>query len=562
MLILGVADNHDAGAAVVEDGVLLAAVGQERIDRNKNSGAFPWGAIEAALDKAERRARDVDRIVFGTSFTPSFLLRKMPELHHGKKANGSQFDYLLNLYITYQVALRQTGLHLFEVEACQRLLAARMRDRGFEKARVDLMDHHQAHAHAAYRSQEEPVCLVLTVDAMGDGQTCTASVGRQGQLDQHWSQSGFAAVNTYYSRVTEWLGFTPNRHEGKITGLAAYTDPPPELLAHFRKQLHFVGPGFSTVNYLERQHEGDAFYGALSAWSKEQIASAMQRNLEHAVTAFVEHWVGATGVADVAVCGGIFANVKLNQRIAELACVDSLWVYPNMGDGGLCVGAALAAAERPPRRLPSLYLGPAYKQSTIAQELNIAGLRPEKPDDLEARVVELLAAGKVVARFDGGMEFGPRALGNRSILFRPDDPSVNDWLNKHLQRTEFMPFAPMLRAERAQDCFVGVEKAANAARFMTVCFDCTPFFLRTCPGVVHCDGTARPQLVHEADNPKLWRLLELWEEHTGLPALINTSFNMHEEPIVCSPHDAIRAWTAASLDALSIGPFLVTPGAG
>jgi len=559
VLILGIADNHDAGAALVDDGRLVAAVGQERLDRVKNSGAFPWAAIEACLDMADRKPADVDQIVFGTAFTPSYVLRRFPEFHHKQKKDAGQFSYLLNLYVLYQVGLRAAGLHAVEIEACAELLRARMRARGFGRAGVRLLDHHQTHAEAAYRSQHRARALVLTLDAMGDGITCTASVGDAGELNRVWAQSGLAAVNTYYSRVTEWLGFRPNRHEGKITGLAAYAPPPPALVAHFRSQLSFEEPGFSVVDYWRRQYKDDPFYRVLGDYTREQVAAALQTNLEHAVTDFVRYWVGRTQVADVALCGGIFANVKLNQRIAELDCVESLWVYPNMGDGGLAAGAAMAAAALPPARTSNVYYGPSYTRKQIGLELSIAGIKPPRPDDLERQVAELLAAGKVVARCVGGVEWGPRALGNRTVMVRPDDPSVNQWLNQRLKRTEFMPFAPAVLAEDAPRLFRGYEKAADAARFMTVCFDCTDEMKRLAPGVVHVDGTARPQVVREEDNPSYYRIIQHFKAITGIPAIINTSFNMHEEPIVCSPYDALRAWKLSRIDALILGPYLITP---
>lgn len=558
MLILGLADNHDAGAALVQDGALVAACGQERIDRQKNSGAFPWGALDAVLDQVGARARDVDRVVFGTSFTPSWLLRRFPNFHKRKKEAGGQFDPLLNAYIAYQVFLRRSGLYTAEVEANRRLLEGRLRERGFVKASIAMMEHHEAHAHAAYRTQPHTTSLILTVDAMGDGVTATAAVGQVGQINRHWAQSGFSAINTFYSRITEWLGFIANRHEGKVTGLAALAEAPDALLEHLRGQLRFVGPGFTRLNYLRRQAKDDLFYGRLGEFSREQVAAAVQTVLEEVVVAYVRYWIERSGVADVSVCGGIFANVKLNQRLIELPELRSLYVFPNMGDGGLCVGAALGDAGVPPHTLPGLYLGPSYTQNQIAREANIAGLRPDRPADMAEAVAELLVAGKVVARFDGAMEFGPRALGNRSILFRPDDPSVNTWLNERLRRSEFMPFAPAVLAEDAPRLFRGYDKAPQCARFMTTCFDCTDLFKRQAPGCVHVDGTARPQVVSDEDNPGFAAILRRFRAKTGIPALINTSFNMHEEPIVCSPHDAIRAWKQAKLDALVLGPYLVT----
>ena len=558
MIILGIADNHDSGAALVVDGQLVAACGQERIDRQKNSGAFPWGAIDAVLDGQGIRARDVDRVVVGSSFTPSYALRRFPEFHHRQKKGKGQFSPLLNAYVVYQVALRKTGLWMEEVERNERLMKRKFAERGFHKASVHLMDHHLAHAEAAYRCQGRPKVLVLTVDAMGDGVSVTASVGRWGQLDRHYEQSGFSAVNTYYSRITEYLGFTPNRHEGKITGLAAYAEPPGELLAHFHSQLHFVGPGFSRTNYLRPQSKTDAFHSVLERYPQEQIAAALQTNLERAVTAYVQYWVGRTEVSDVVVCGGIFANVKLNQRIAELDDVTSLSVFPNMGDGGLAVGAAVGAAGLAPSPLRDVYLGPSFDARACMKELKIAGLKAQRPDDLASAVADLLVDGRVVARFDGAMEFGPRALGNRTLMVRPDAPDVNEWLNKRLERTEFMPFAPVVLAEDADRLFVGVDKARDAARFMTVCFEATDEMKELCPGCVHVDGTARPQIIRDEDNPGYAAILRAFKKKTGIPALINTSFNMHEEPIVCSPYDAIRAWKRGKLDALILGPYLIT----
>ena len=557
MLILGLSDNHDASAALVADGQLVGACAQERIDRVKNSGAFPWGAIDAVLNQAGVKAREIDRVVFGTAFTPSWALRRFPEVHHGRKASGGQFDPSLNAYISYQVALRSTGMHMQEAEACRRLLDKRMVQRGFRKAQVEVLDHHTTHAQAAYRAQEHATCLVLTVDAMGDGRSASCHVGRNGLLELQWSQSGFAAINTFYSRITELLGFTANRHEGKVTGLAALATPPPKLLEHMRDKLSFRRGRFSRENYLRRHSPQDPWYRALQRYSREEIAAAAQQTLEEAVCDLVRHHVRRTGISTVAVCGGVFANVKLNQRIAELDCVSTLSVFPNMGDGGLAVGAALASAGAPPRTLESLYLGPRFTDEDIGRALAVAGLRPQKGAKVQPRVLDLLEAGKVVARFDGAMEFGPRALGNRSLLVRPDDPSANDWLNARLSRSEFMPFAPVVLDEDAERCFVGVDKARDSARFMTVCFDATPEFAQDCPGVVHVDGTARPQLLREQDNPSLHGLLRAWKQRTGLPALVNTSFNLHEEPIACTPGDACRAFKQGRLDALWIGPYLV-----
>jgi carbamoyltransferase len=272
---------------------------------------------------------------------------------------------------------------------------------------------------------------------------------------------------------------------------------------------------------------------------------------------FVAYWVKKAGCGHIAVAGGIFANVKLNQRIASLDCVHSLWVKPHMGDGGLSVGAALGSAGVSPRRFDHAYWGTDADPTTIRRALSVAGLSKRKTASVVDRVVSTLAEGKVVARCAGAMEWGPRALGNRSILAAPFDPEINQWLNDRLKRSEFMPFAPVVRAEDVDRWFKGVGKAPESARFMTVCFDATPEFQKVAPAAVHVDGTARPQVVSAETNPGLHAVLTAFGEKTGVPVLINTSFNMHEEPMVRTPTDAIRAWQESGIEALWLGDHLL-----
>jgi carbamoyltransferase len=255
----------------------------------------------------------------------------------------------------------------------------------------------------------------------------------------------------------------------------------------------------------------------------------------------------------------VHANVKLNQRIHEIEGVTDVFVYPNMGDGGCGTGAALLCLPEVPvgRTLDDVYFGPEYSSAEIESALAAEGLRFERPDAIAEPMADLLAEDHIVARFDGRMEYGPRALGNRSILYPAKDPEVNLWLNQQLGRTEFMPFAPAALASEAKRLFEGLAGAEKTSEFMTVTFDCTDEMQSSCPAAVHVDGTARPQLVTEKSNPGFHAILEAFAQRTGVPALINTSFNMHEEPIVCSPEDAVRAFLQGNIDYLAIGPFLV-----
>ena len=262
---------------------------------------------------------------------------------------------------------------------------------------------------------------------------------------------------------------------------------------------------------------------------------------------------------NLVLAGGVFANVKLNQKIAEFKDVKKIYVFPNMGDGGLCVGGAqLAYFEKTgkiPKKLQSMYLSNSFSERIIKKEIKKFKLNFVKPKNIEKEIAVLLAKKKVVAHFSRGMEFGPRALGNRSILCSAEDASINDTLNKRLHRTEFMPFAPILRKEDASKYL----KISNKVdyKFMTFTLNCKKLMLKHAPAAVHVDKTARPQIISKIDNPRLYKILSEYKKLTGVPILINTSFNMHEEPIVYSPSDAIRAFLLGNLDNLVLDQFLI-----
>jgi carbamoyltransferase len=237
-----------------------------------------------------------------------------------------------------------------------------------------------------------------------------------------------------------------------------------------------------------------------------------------------------------------------------------------MGDEGLAVGAALLksfdlckqdGSVFETDQIENVYWGPEYAEHAIEQAVSAQGYAAQRHENIEEQIARLLATGKIVARFNGRMEYGPRALGNRSILYQTTDQTVNDWLNKRLKRTEFMPFAPVTLSEYAGQCYKNTTGAESPAEFMTVTFDCTEWMKKHCPAVVHIDGTARPQIIKKRTNPSYYKILDEYRKITGLSSIINTSFNMHEEPIVCSPQDAVRAFKESNLDYLAIGNYLV-----
>ncbi len=553
MIILGIADNHDAGAALVIEGTLVGAVNQERIDRIKNSGVFPWGAVDQLIADHGISYNEIDAIAVGTAFTPSAILRQFPNSH--KKAKGSgQFSPLLHGYMVYQSALRKLGLHRLEVDLCSKIIRKRLQERPFGDFKLHMLDHHQCHAESAYRTQNKSHCLVVTMDAMGDGLSATVWEGNNGELHQLWQQSGLSSMSLFYSRITEVLGFTPLRHEGKITGLAALAKAPQLLVEHFQSMVSFSNGRFSRVP-LAPAKKNDSFWGRCADFQPAEVAAAAQLVLERNMSDYVQYWVQKSNLKDVVVAGGIFANVKMNQRLAALNCVDTLWVVPHMGDGGLAVGAALHIANPTPQSIPNVYLGFAPKRTDVYKALKRNNL--DRNDAALEDIATVLTNGGVVARCQGAMEWGPRALGNRSILAIPNDITLNERLNKRLQRTEFMPFAPLVRDVDVEKYFTDTDKVKEALRFMTVCTPTTKLFQQYCPAAVHVDWTARPQVLDRESSPDLYDLLTLLDERIGHGVLINTSFNMHEEPIVCTADDAVRAFIASDLEGLWIGEYFV-----
>jgi carbamoyltransferase len=264
----------------------------------------------------------------------------------------------------------------------------------------------------------------------------------------------------------------------------------------------------------------------------------------------------------LALAGGVFANVKLNQRLLALSEIDNLYVHPNMGDGGLATGAAYEVYARLnngliPKLQPHVYLGSDINRANALIALEKAGVAYSEPENLAHKVAELLAAGKVVARASGQMEYGPRALGNRTVMASCQDKSINQWLNEKFARTEFMPFAPVIIEEQAQAYFPDWREDHIAARFMTITYDASELAQQHIPAAIHVDNTARPQVIRRIDNPDYYDIINQYYQLTGTASVINTSFNMHEEPIVRTAEEAILAYQAAQLDALVLADFLI-----
>lgn len=601
MRIIGISPlDKDSTTALVEDGKITYAIGEERLSRTKMHSGFPHLSLEEILKRTGVRAKDVDKVVypFFDAQTEARLMREALENFErdaDPKGEDELFEKFRNLPVWKKRKFNIPGVEEDVLymkkgwlkETAYRVAAtnptiARMLNKKYFREWLDMasadhkkwndeldaglkkhglsdklvrVDHHLSHAANAYFTSGFQEALIITLDGYGSGLAGSVSTGKNGQIKMIHKMPYPTSLGEFYERVTSSVGLKPSRHEGKVVGLAAYEDP--KVIGDVVRAFFEVKDGNVTYR-LPHNH----FFSRhlASVYPKPVVASAYQKVLEEVGAAYVAYWQKQTGLTNLVLSGGVVANVKANQRFFEVPGIENIFVHPNMGDGGCGVGGALLLEAKnglKPYRLDDVYFGPDYTREEIREELRKENLVGEEPADLEKAVAQLLADGNIVARFDGRMEYGPRALGNRTIMYHAKDPSVNLWLNQQLNRTEYMPFAPVCMHERRDKCYKNMEGADYAAEFMTVTFDCTPWFIENCPAAAHVDGTARPQLVRKAVNPKYHRILEEYEKLTGVPSVINTSFNMHEEPIVCTPYDAIRAFKLGHIPYLAIGSFLV-----
>jgi carbamoyltransferase len=542
---------HDSSVTLLDDnGAVVFAASEERYSRTKKDGRFPRGCLSRVpMDQVSHVA-----------------IPYLAEPVQAKSADQFFADVLLP-------CKPPAAPEAYPPEWRSRLEA-------LGKPLV-FVDHHLAHAASAFFLSGQPKALVLTSDY--SAYHCAWNMGLyragpDGLVPLHLaSHAHYHPLCSLYSQVTALLGFRPNIHEGKITGLAAHGKFRPECEKELWELHREIGESsvalYDWVGWLDETTAASLevnpavavmYRERLRDYSDAEIACAVQRLTERRVTALLRRALELYPSPAVLLAGGLFANVKVNLEVKHLG-MKHLFVCPPMGDEGTALGAAVLARAQlglgnlggPPLR--DLFWG-STPTDGASETLDQLKLNYKRPRNLPREVANLLGAGKTVALVQGRMEFGPRALGHRSILYQATDSTVNDWLNKKLHRTEFMPFAPIVRAEVAPDLFDNQELAGaeHTAAFMTICFSCRDQFRKLCPAVVHVDGTARPQLVQADTNPDLHAILTAYEQRTGLPALINTSFNVHDEPIVGSAQDAVVAFFQSELDYLVVDDCLLT----
>lgn len=563
-VVLGIsAFTHDSAAALVDGGGILAACAEERFSRDKHDRGFPVRAIAACLELAGRRLSEVDRVVF---FEDAVLT----------------FDRVLSTWLAaaprgfpyFAASVRPwTGKRLFQVPSLRRQL--RQLDPDFDPGRLSLARHHESHAASAFFPSPFERAAVLTLDGVGEWATTTLGVGRGSVLEPLAELHHPHSLGLLYSTITAWCGFRVNNGEYKLMGLAPYGSPRfTELLLD--EVVHLRDDGSYCLNaryfdFTRRLRMGSEALFRLTGVPRRtpeapltqghrDLAASVQRVTEEVVLHLARHLHARTGEANLCLAGGVALNGVANGRLVREGPFERIWVQPAAGDDGGALGAALLGlhglgVERRvvPDAMQGARLGTQHDPRVVEAALVAAGLAYEvlEPEALRARVVEVLVKGGIVGWFQGRMEYGPRALGARSILADARPAGARDRLNAVIkQREAFRPFAPVVLEAHASDWF----DLAGPSPFMS--FVVPARQAGRIPSAVHVDGTARVQTVAPA-HVELHPLLEAFHERTGVPVLLNTSFNVRGEPIVEHPRQAIEVLRGTALDGLAIGPCWV-----
>ena len=558
--MLGIScDFHDASAAIVQDGVVTAAASEERFSRIKHDASFPSAAIASCLRQLGLGRSDITHAVFHEK--PLRTFERVMASHLAAAPHGQRnFASTIASWPRSRLRIRR-----------------RMRDFGLS-APIFFCDHHLSHAaSAAWTSPMDRGCVV-TVDGVGSWHTTTLGRFDPASIELCQAIDFPHSLGLFYAAATAYCGFEVNEGEYKLMGLAAYGEPTHAETIH-RRLIRLLPDGsfalrMNAFEFLRgrRMHCDDwkNWFGIGPRRPHQDpieyadLAASFQRVTEEALVGIVRRGIEITGLENVVMAGGVTLNCAAIRRLTD-AGIGPIYVHPAAGDSGASVGAALwldRRLHRRPREAMAFFpaLGPSYEDAEIeatlvANDRRLRFRRCPTDADLHSEIADALVRGQIVARFDGRMEFGPRALGHRSILASATDPQIAERLNRAIKhREDFRPFAPAILAEDAGDYF---DRSGDVSPDMNTVAKALTTAKTKIPGGVHVDGSSRIQTVTAERQPDLYGILRAYRSRTGIPAILNTSFNVRGQPIVCSPNDAIECFLQTPLDLLAIGPYLV-----
>ena len=559
--------GHDASAALLLDGNVIACAAEERFTRVKYSldlagnTLLPRNAIRYCLVAAGISIHEVDMVAHYCNFTKATVDKRLE---------------LLRRFISSTDALRveRSYQQVFQSMMEREVVCDQFKEMtGAFPKRFFPVSHHKAHAASAFYPSRFKEALILTIDGTGELESSLLAVGRNGHISEIESSFLPTSLGALYLLITVYLGFNTLGDEYKVMGLASYGDQG-RFGDVFSELVTLDDSGKYSTPWLGKAELKELILKKLGPPRKRNdpfekrhadIAAALQQTLNHAVLHRLRYAQAKTGMADLCMAGGVALNCTLNGVIARSGLFRNIFVQPSANDEGCSAGAALYAYVEMNKNSAvadmgweHVYLGPGYNDNELLAALETVEDKITwcKSDNIGMRVAQELAGGKVAGWFQGRMEFGPRALGNRSILADPRDAGMKDRINEKVKRREsFRPFAPAVLEEDANEFFdlTGI----GTSPFMLFTVPVRESKRGLIPAVTHVDGTARIQTVSRKTNQKFWNLIAEFENITGVPVVLNTSFNVRNEPIVCSPHDALLSFLSTNIDCLGMGDFFV-----
>tara|TARA_Y100000768_G_C23988553_1_gene690540 strand:+ start:368 stop:2173 length:1806 start_codon:yes stop_codon:yes gene_type:complete len=598
MNVLGINFGHDSAACLIMDGNIINAIEEEKISRKKQNYGWPEKAIEIILSQNNLSPKDIDFISFGTH---SYKMIGKNEIKHrfNKKISYKYleiFDRIFSYFFHKNSRISSKNKFIFKDELIKK---------GFKNIPIEFYNHHLCHAISANFCAPFESDMIITADGHGDGHSFNFYIPQALNLKCIKSNDYTTSVGQFYSTITTLLGFRAGKHEGKITGLAAFGKKT-DLIEKFNSLFKYEKDDITRypfedstmllknskkyknlslskkINLNEAENKKGSLYAKnsllLLEWlenstkgsSKEDIAFACQKVSEEVILNEIDLVFKKNfdkDIINVSLAGGVFANVRINQKIYERPYVKNIFVQPAMGDSGLALGASIQTIlkhdsdnyKRSKIIFKNSFHGPDFS-SGLPQFINQYKTKYniEEMKCPAKTIAKHIFNNKIIGFWNGRMEWGPRALGSRSILLNTFDKNINDTLNKRLNRTEFMPFAPAVIDYMAKTYFPKYNKNNPSADYMTITYDVDPKYHEELQAVVHVDGTSRPQIVRKETTPYYYDIINEFYKISGCGAIVNTSFNVHEEPIVSDAKYALNSLKNNRIDLLVLGKFLLS----
>lgn len=577
MYILGLNIGHNATAALLKDGKIVGCVSEERFTRLKNYTGIPFRSIKYLLSLEKIEMEDVNLIVLDDHYdiyeNPDFgkqFLEAYTKKTTSKKILSNLAYNFPSLFANYSNVKR--NLTKNKKNNFRKILQEKIsQELNVMRERVEVIDHHYAHACAVcHNLAPKEKTLVFTLDGEGSGLCATISVFEQGKLRMISKSKKDASIGYLYAIATVYLGMKPLEHEFKVMGLAPYAkEHSVEKVYNKLKKIIWIDKDLSFKSPFSMPFADYFFKDYLQFSRFDHVAGAVQKFTENLTTEWVRRATRKTGVHNIALAGGVFMNVKANQKIAELQNVRKLFVMPSCGDESNAIGCCVHGYKKiclakniryDPKPIEGLYLGPEYADEEVGKFIEENDLKKRylirKTSKINLEVARLLAEGNIVARCSGRSEWGARALGNRSILANPSHEDTIRILNETIKDRDFwMPFTPSILDSDASRYIVNPKKIE--APYMVLTFESTPLARKHLAAAIHpYDFTLRPQVVSKKSNPDYYEIIENFKKLTGSGGILNTSFNLHGEPNVLSPKDAIHTIENSALKYLTMGNYL------